>query len=107
MKDYNKYQWSRFVGGNKEQIVVRGDSWEEVTEGINAVQEYINLVEATQTPKADPEWIAKGDNEVHESKNKCEVCGKSMEFKSGTSQAGKPWKGWFCSEKGHPVQWSK
>lgn len=108
MKDYNKFQWSRFVGGNKEQIVVRGDSWTEVTEGINAVQEYINLVEAVSKPVKDPteDWTQRTDTGAPESKHKCEVCGQIQEFKSGTTNK-KSWSGWFCPEKGHPVVWSR
>lgn len=37
----------------------------------------------------------------------CRACGKEMTFKQGTSKAGKDWKGWFCQEKDHEVQWAK
>lgn len=36
----------------------------------------------------------------------CEECGGPMTYRKGTSKAGKPYKGWFCSKrdcKGKPV----
>lgn len=35
----------------------------------------------------------------------CEVCSQDLTYREGVSKAGKPYKGWFCSEKDHPVQW--
>lgn len=38
----------------------------------------------------------------------CTVCGKPLTFKEGLSKTtGKPWKGYFCQEKNHPVSWIK
>jgi hypothetical protein len=112
MKDdqYPKFQWSRFVGANRsEQIVIRGDNWKEITDGIEEVAEYIDLVEATTAPVAvkDPteDWTQR-DDVPQSNMTKCEVCGQPMEFKTGTSKAGKPWKGYFCtSGEKHPVVW--
>lgn len=38
----------------------------------------------------------------------CSDCGNKMELKTGTSKAGKSWKGYFCpKDKDHAVQWVK
>lgn len=107
MKDYNKFQWSKFVGRNRnEQIVVRADTWEEITEGINAVKEYVDLIEAvSEAPDPTDSWPQQESLAPDVSK-KCQMCGKPMEFRTGTSKTNKPWKGWFCtSGEKHPVEW--
>ena len=35
----------------------------------------------------------------------CEVCGKKMVNRSGTTKSGKPYNGWFCVDKTHPARW--
>lgn len=37
----------------------------------------------------------------------CTTCGNKLTYKEGTSKAGKPYKGYFCSERGHEPQWVK
>ena len=38
----------------------------------------------------------------------CKECEASMDFKRGTSKAGKDWAGWFCSaSKEHAVDWER
>jgi hypothetical protein len=38
----------------------------------------------------------------------CGTCGEKMDFRSGTSKTGKPWKGWFCpKDKTHEPIWEK
>ena len=37
----------------------------------------------------------------------CTTCGKKMEFREGVSKTGKQYKGYFCSENGHPPEWVK
>ena len=37
----------------------------------------------------------------------CAVCGKALIYKEGVNKVGKPYKGWFCIERDHPVVWVK
>lgn len=37
----------------------------------------------------------------------CVTCGNPLTYKEGISKSGKPWKGYFCSERGHEPQWVK
>lgn len=37
----------------------------------------------------------------------CPTCGKVAKPRMGTSKSGKPYKGYFCEERGHDVIWAK
>ena len=36
----------------------------------------------------------------------CPICKQPMTPKQGVSKAGKPWKGYFCSNRDHPPVWA-
>jgi len=67
--------------------------------GFKVLKDVPNVVPAPQSvPQATTQ-----SQEHH-----CATCGNLMIYKEGISaKTGKPWKGWFCSEKGHEVQWLK
>ena len=46
---------------------------------------------------------------MQESIRVCPTCRANMEFKQGTNKAGKPWAGWFCSDKkcSQEPQWER
>jgi hypothetical protein len=37
----------------------------------------------------------------------CSVCGGPTTYKEGVARTGKPWKGYFCSNRSHPPKWAK
>jgi hypothetical protein len=108
-KGYPKFQWSKFVGANRDQqIVVRAEKWTHITKGIEKAMEYAEKVEEGPIEVSDPtdKFVGSGTANAPDANPKCEVCGQPMEYKTGTSKAGKTWKGFFCtSGEKHPVKW--
>ena len=72
---------------------------EEVKKQEEELKEASEIEETVEDSKA---WLNGGVSE-----STCAVCKKPLTFKEGISKTGKPYKGYFCSEKGHPVQWVK
>ena len=105
-KQYPPYQWSMFVGGKSEQYVIRTEDLEDLLLKVGELKAKVDIVEVAETVKAkdpDPEWTQNISTVI-----KCKTCGKEMTFKEGISaKSGKPWKGWFCEDKSHPVEWVK
>lgn len=105
-KQYPAYQWSMFVGGRSEQYVIRTEDLDDLMLKVGELKSKTDIVEVAETVKTkdpDPEWIAEANTGVH-----CKTCGKNMTFKEGISaKSGKPWKGWFCEDKSHAVEWVK
>jgi hypothetical protein len=92
-QQFPKYQVS-IVFGEYNFTIRCGDSMELQ----NALEKVSPLIEKARgsTPKA-PEQPTKA----------CSQCNASMTHKSGTSKAGKPWGGWFCSANKEHVEWDK
>ena len=84
MNSYPKYQFSTFLGGRDEQLVIRADSWEEFLELKKNANAIINKKKADQ-PSTD-------------SKTLCTECNAPMRYKEGVSKTGKAWKGYFCTK---------
>lgn len=65
-----------------------------------------------EVPEVIREVVREVENEMTESaprdKTVCSVCGAPLQYKTGTNKAGKPYKGYFCTQGvGHPVVWVK
>lgn len=96
---YPKYQWSYFINGKRdEQVVVRAFHVEELKNSIEAVKKLFPE-EPTAEPSKPLEATATG--------YACKQCGSPTVFKQGTSKAGKPWRGYFCTVEKDHVSWLK
>jgi hypothetical protein len=81
---------------------------EEKKKDVKTTQEIKESVaNAPSQEPVDPAWIGPASAAPVDSASVCKTCGKLMTFKSGVNKAGKPYKGYFCSEQGHPVNWVK
>lgn len=95
--DQKKYQWSKFVGPNREeQFVVRCDSETEFEEAIKYIRTMANRAEIESVPI---------NNELIEP-IKCEKCGEPAVKKSGVKN-GRAWGGIFCQSNKDHVTWIK
>ncbi len=84
---YPKYQYSVFMkNGRDEQLVIRANTFEELIE----LKKNIDVILEKHAP-------AQG--------LVCKTCGAPAEERSGTSKAGKPWHGIFCSKTKEHVKW--
>ena len=82
--------------------------YEEIDKQQDELETKAQIKEVANQP--DPEWVknpAPQGSAPPLPEHKCSQCGRTTEYKSGTSKVGKAYKGWFCSEKGHPVEWIK
>ena len=92
MEAYPRFQYSVFVGGNRdEQVVVRADSLEEFTR-----------LKATIAPLLKQQSAPKPNNSNGVAKtSKCMRCGGEAEQREGVSRkTGKPYKGVVCVSQG-------
>lgn len=60
----------------------------------------LSAMDVQEAPKPTPQ--ATTSSEKH-----CSICGQLMTYKEGVSKTGKPWKGFFCPERGHEPIWIK
>jgi len=52
-----------------------------------------------------PSWNTDTNAKVNGEKHLCDKCGAEAELKSGTTKAGKTWKGLFCKSDKEHVKW--
>jgi len=72
------------------------------SEATQAVEAKLNSVHRDPGPA----YQALADEYDDEGNNRlCDECGQPLKFREGVGSSGKPYKGWFCAERGHPVQW--
>ena len=90
--NYPKYQWSLFPNGKDgEQIVVRGDTFNEFILNIEEAKKAFVLNNKNKTAPIDKPEV--------DTAKICDNCGAEMNFREGTGKTtGKPYKGYFCSE---------
>ena len=101
-KGYPRFQFSVFdKNGHDGQWVVGGDDWEQFLLDKEAVME---LVKENEEKHTDPIMAATAQVPAPNGLV-CKVCGQPADFKSGTSKAGKPWKGVFCKSNKEHVTW--
>lgn len=90
-KEYPELQYSAFLDkAQREQIVIRADSWDKFVEYKKKIDKIIDK------RKAD---------EPEEKTYTCNDCGAEAVLKSGVSKAGKPWKAIFCVDNKEHVKW--
>ena len=95
---FPKYQYSIFdKNGVDAQWVVRGNNWEEFLLQVEAVKAKVQA----NLEKHNPIMASTQDVVSHP----CKTCGGQTEYKSGTSKAGKEWKGYFCKQSKDHVEW--
>lgn len=92
-----------FING-QPGLVIRGNHSKEISQRLDAIlpvfKRFKEAVDGGRVEKA--EQTQHNASEGHF----CSECGAAMEFKSGTSKQGKPWKGWFCSKsRDHKPLW--
>lgn len=82
--------------------------WEEIEKQEIELKDRSDIKESIQESDPTEKWPEAVSSAPPLPVRKCTACGAPMEFKSGTNKTGKPYKGWFCSDKtksGHPVEW--
>lgn len=94
--------------GNKVDYLTGEPKLEDLVGKYDTVVDYLNKRGFTQVgmdvlsqPKLPLESISQGQ-EKH-----CATCGELMTFKEGVGKNGKPYKAYFCAQKGHPPIWLK
>lgn len=116
MSDTCKMQWSQFVGDGG-QVVVRADDAEEFASLYVKMREFMESNDLKPSDKGGKmasaptmplpiRSVAEQLDEKLGGTYKCQTCGETAEVKSGTSKAGKPYKGAFCTaNREHTPQW--
>lgn len=84
-KGYPRFQYSIFLNGREEQLVIRADSWGEFLEAKK---------EADKIIRKRKKNAGEGNSDSQKSK-KCEICGSYMNYKEGFKN-NRQWKAWFC-----------
>lgn len=93
-----KYQWSRFVGANRdEQVVVRCDNWDEFLDAMDNIENEFFVAPAPIKPIVDTRTIQAPNKTaipipVSEFEKKCQRCGAQMVTNPKTGKI-------FCKEK--------
>lgn len=102
LQGFPRFQWSLFPHGKEgEQVVVRGNSFEQFILDIEEVKrQFMGVGEAkVVVPAQEPVETS--------SVRVCPNCGSSMEHKGGEKN-GKAWGGWFCTNRcGATPVWDK
>lgn len=95
---FPRFQYSIFdKNGADAQWVVRGNEWDQFLLDVEAVKAKVQA----NLEKHNPIMAATKDVNSHP----CKTCGGMTEYKSGTSKAGKEWKGYFCKVNKDHVEW--
>lgn len=82
--------------GNKVYFVTSPHKGQDAADGYESVLMWL---------EKNGFFVAKQEVEEEKPEKHCPTCGNLMTYKEGVSKTGKPWKGWFCSEKGHNPIW--
>ena len=97
--NYPKYQWSMFLNGKDEQVVVRGNIYFDFTLDVEAIKKAFTSP-VTDRGKINP-IVNKEPVEIplETQVRYCSECNSIMNYKEGVGKTtGKPYKGFFCSK---------